>query len=405
MSDQSKARKKQRKADRVLGEKRVIVSGSKEEMTYLNNLADTISNIDGDFVVYAAEQLAMREAKEKQSDSLTLYYHHQLMDACLEPLTKGLNADSIITAIGMHAGMCLVNRDFRANCKAGVGNMLYPYVNKKAESAEPTSIWHSCRDRILRAENDGRLPLSPKDTALQHLSFGRYYYDAIRQPGADVNALTDQYNTAVSMLFDQAQKDGCSYDEIATCQRTIVGQMIDRDPANCQYFDGIAFGDLKKDVGRVSDGVEIWKGEYKNKDGSAFTDLFTPRPVANEKKHAFYFDRFVTDAMDGCETIDKVNDNLRSADHINQRNLHIGMMGVDGMSVDKIQGLIINCMRSKQEEWLASHPEKEQQNTRAHASSDFSQKDSDQPRSERPSPFGDAFISRRERESGLTPEF
>jgi len=356
--------------DRVLNEKKCVKRGSLKEATYLDQLQTQLNNTDGDFVKYAKDIFNLSKFDGKQSDNMTKYYNQMLMMACVDPMSKGVDGDAIIQSLGMYAGMCLVNKDFRIGCNKGngskIGDALFPFINKQASEHGDNSIWARQRDHVLKNENNGRLPLTPKSTALQHLAFGCNAYEEMRKPGADVNSITKQYGDAISALSKQSSLDGCDPDDIATCQRTIVGQLIERDPMNAQMFNETAFDSIKRSASHeqtVADGKggqtkqSVWMGAFEHENGEAFTSMFTPRVMMEQEEHTNRFDSFVNDDIKDCQSVGDVNAKMKDETHVTTRSLRMSMMMMDGMDLRETKNVVFGAASTGIHSWMDDHPE------------------------------------------------
>lgn len=312
-------------------------SGSAEEAAYIQSLEDMTHRIDTDFVSYVknTDLKSLEEKEPTMLDTMNMMYHRRMMLACTEPLMHGVSSDSIVQAIGMFTGMCLLSKDFREDMSVSVGNVLYPYVQKKAEAAPEDSAWGRARDAVLKMQNHGRLPLTPKSAALMNVGFLERAYVDMRRPGADVNKILGQYEEAISVLRTQAEHDGVSSEDLAENMRTIIGQMCVKNPDYSRFCNELSHGAVRRcpfqtvmDNGEMKD---VWKGEYEFVDGTPYTEAFTPRPPESYSAHAGHLhDMFRNADAKGMS----VADMRMSEEFTGEYWRNYRMMEEDGLSED-----------------------------------------------------------------------
>ena len=273
-------------ANEVAEKRGHVEVGSKLEQDYVDNLEIEIERVDCDFVKYVSDVAEFNGSDpiDTQAQAMNQLYNQQMMLACSQPLQDGVDPRSIARSIGMYAGMCLMSKDFRKQC-GFVGNALYPVVDKMADAKGPGSFWDKQRERIIRSENDGRLPLTPKTAAIMKLGFARSAFSQMREPNADTDQVVADYNKAVGVLYQEAQRDGISMEDINRNERIVVGHLLDRDPMYKQMFNETAFLDVHKEELVKHGDKERWRGEFKTADNQPFTGGFSPRLPYGSKHH------------------------------------------------------------------------------------------------------------------------
>lgn len=308
-------------AKKELKEKPKIEVGSAEEEAYLNRLDADIANINDDYMNYTAEHADILDNEASQMSYMQKVRHMMMFSACASPLAHGVNPSSLVQSIGMYAGMRLVDKDFSNNVERGVADMLSPFVQKKAEEKGENSIWAKWADKLKKAGNDGRDPLDPETAALTQMGFVKKAYNDMRQPGADIDAISKSYEESVKGLYKVAAHDGVSGDDIRTQFNFMAGKMIERDPSAMKYFNetaynGVSMADYKErtvammgDNGQAYEATTYeWSGEFTNKDGSEFTGTFTPRTPYTADSYSDIMREFCSDnlkaAVEKCPTDD-----------------------------------------------------------------------------------------------------
>lgn len=347
-----------------------IEVGSEQEKEYLDKLTEDVHRVDDDFVQYVKDSIALDDINDTQIDSMNSYYNRILMMQCVSPLTKGVNASSVIQSIGMYAGMCLVSPTFRKQCHKSVQTILYPTVAQKAEKAGPESKWAKRRDAMIKDMNGGRMPLTPKSAALQQIAFTKRFYEECRKPDADIEGLVKQYDNACMTLENHMQQDGLDYKEVVQNQHMIIGRMVEADPLVAQMFDELAWGDVKRSDYRLETVEEegpdgkliekeklVWTGEFESKDGKSYDEMLRPRMPLSADAYAERFGEFLRDALDDCETCDDIRKVCDSKEHKLERDNYINLMSADGFDVNEIDDVCGGILDAYKRDWSDRHPD------------------------------------------------
>lgn len=301
-----------------LQSKEYLEVGSEDEAFYVETLKEDIENIDLSFLDYASSTTSYRESQKKireDADKINSQYNKMLLGACTAPLLKGVNKKTILTSVGMYAGMCLVSKSFAKASTQAVQNVMYPYVSKKADEYGPNSKWGKRRDKILASQNGGRLPLTPKSAAIQKLAFDKQYYEDIRDPKNKNNLeeLDSIYNDAVLTLEEQCEVDGLSLAEVRGAERTMLKQMATHDPDFLHKYGFLSSKDVKQGSFEKNEkGDSVWFGKYEiNTDmfesmgihkGDDFELRLKPRAMRSKDEHLTAMSGFYNICYDKCDS-------------------------------------------------------------------------------------------------------
>ncbi|GAA3257516.1 hypothetical protein [Streptomyces lavendulae] len=254
-------------------------------------------------------------------------YMQMMMQACLKPLSRGVNANSIIQAVGMVMTMRMLAPDF----KKEMDSYLQPLKDKIQERIDTrtrgmvafaeSGITH--RQRIFRdlpsgarrerliGSTDPRDHLSKKWRtrldAMQHRKRGHremFTTDSaamtevalmenafwkMREPGADVGLIRDGYQALRKRLYEQMSEDGLERREVVQRARKIIGERMEYEPELRTMFNGVAHGRIVKAPAHKeriagSDRVHtFWSGEFDDQLGRRLPEdgMFTlRRPMA-----------------------------------------------------------------------------------------------------------------------------
>lgn len=119
----------------------VLISGSPQEKEYLDKLSQDILNANEEFVDFIARQQSCSHTIRNKTESINAQYNQRLFTMMVMPLRQGVDKQSLLQAVGFAAGALLMSPDFRKTCAASVQNIMYPYVEQKANKAGPDSFW------------------------------------------------------------------------------------------------------------------------------------------------------------------------------------------------------------------------------------------------------------------------
>lgn len=267
-------------------------SGFREERSHMEELEQQVAATQIDFVQYAKDRLSFEKSydmQKTQASQLNAMYCKAVMALCAVPLRKGVKPASVLKSIGMCVGCCLLSKTFREEVSTTVRKALYPVVCKRAEKFGPDSVWSKRKAQMEASENGGYLPLTPDSAAVMKVAFCEQAYERMRQPGANVQEIIQQYTDAESALYRHAAKDGISAKVLDQSMRTLVGHMIERDPSAAKYFTETAYDVVKRgpskqhrvrmqtDQGVQESVYDRWEGGYENADGTSFEHGFHPR--------------------------------------------------------------------------------------------------------------------------------
>lgn len=186
-------------------------------------------------------------------------------------------------------------------------------------------------------------PLTIERAAMQSIAFSTTTYHAMREEGADVNQLQEDWQAAQDALYEAAEADGLSRDDINKAVRTIAGQMFEADPETMSWFSEAACGQVaRSEYVNVEhpDGTTTleWNGEFFDMDtGEDFTDCFHPRPPQGLDAHLnnmrMYMLFSIEEYGDASEFIKDLMGNKDESGNFSMDENFIKRVGVIGKSM------------------------------------------------------------------------
>lgn len=308
-----------------------VVSGSADEKQYLDELSQKIMDVNEEFVDFVARQKSSDALSKQRASLLNNQYNQRLFMMLTTPLRQGLNKRSLLMTIGIGAGAMLMSPDFRKSCSASVQNMMYPYIEKLAQNAKPGSFWARQKNRMELAANGGRLPLTTESAAIMHLGLTKNAFNKMRQPGANVDKINEDYQKAMSSLNEMVGADGLDMSEVQRSVRTMAGQLMERDPKLAMCFAETSVYGIKRGPGQVKDDGVVWRGEFVDGKNREFNGTFAPRVPMDAAKWEKTLEEFYYDETKDCETSQDVMKVLSSPEFKQNRRMRMDAMFTDGL--------------------------------------------------------------------------
>ncbi|GAB2481303.1 hypothetical protein [Nocardiopsis aegyptia] len=214
---------------------------------------------------------ASRLDQGRQLNDLHRAFVQQMVIQCLEPLRGGINAQSVLTTVGMGAAMWLLSPNFRTVTGQYAGQMAAAIdgptrrearITAQGEKARAKEAQHFDRtgegrdgmrgpsgwthrrrlERLERLERGGRDLFTEHSAALAHVGIVLNAYDEMRMPGVDRDLVRQNYESALGALYDCVDEDGLDREEVARDMRGIVGQLVERTPEQAAVFAELGHG-------------------------------------------------------------------------------------------------------------------------------------------------------------------
>ncbi|NEA20735.1 hypothetical protein [Streptomyces halstedii] len=258
-------------------------------------------------------------------------YMQMMMQSCLKPLSRGVNANSIIQAVGMMMTMRMLAPDFRKE----MDSYLQPLKDKIQEridtrtrgmiasaesdiahrqkifhdvpsdarrerlvgSTDPrehlTAKWRKRFDALRHRERGEREMFTPDSAAMTEVALMENAFWKMREPGADAGLIRGSYWALRKRLHQQMSEDGLDRQEIVQRARRIIGERMEYEPELRTMFNGVAHGRIVKapaheeriaGSGRVR---TVWSGEFDDQLGRPLPadGMFTLRRPMDPDAH------------------------------------------------------------------------------------------------------------------------
>lgn len=191
---------------------------------------------------------------------------------------------------------------------------------KTGEGRESMSGRHRRRlERMDQVERDNRDPFTEHSAALTHVGILQNAHDEMRRPGADQAKVRQQYESALNLLYSDAQADGLDRAAVERNTRVIAGQLMERDPAQAATFAELGHGRLAKSDRQTvrmpgsPETAQLWTGDYDDAYGGTRKSegAMTPRRPMGPKGHSTAVARTMYGELAGARTPAEFNETMK----------------------------------------------------------------------------------------------
>ncbi|MFH7596040.1 hypothetical protein WDV06_13180 [Streptomyces racemochromogenes] len=271
---------------------------------------------------------------EERTQDLGVMHHvymQMMMQSCLKPLSRGVNANSIIQTVGMVMTMRMLAPDF----KKEMDSYLQPLKDKIQEridtrtrgmvafaesgvthrqrifkdlpsgarrerligSTDPrdhlSKKWRTRLDAMQHRERGHREMFTTDSAAMTEVALMENAFWKMREPGADVGLIRESHRALRKRLYEQISEDGLERREVVQRARKIIGERMEYEPELRTMFNGVAHGRIVKapaHEARIagSDRVHtVWSGEFHDQLGRRLPEdgMFTLRRPMDADAH------------------------------------------------------------------------------------------------------------------------
>lgn len=251
-------------------------------------------------------------------------YVSMMILSCIQPLSEGINAKSVLSTVGMGSAMWMMSPNFRAQVgdfqaqmkdaitqkiddrRQGQIDKVLSKAGSGAAADEPLSQrWQKKLERAERAQRGGRDVYTAQSAAMTEVALVENAYAAMRAEDADVDGINDRLSSMLTGLYGHAHEDGVDATEIATQARIIVGMRLQDEPELASVFGELAHGQFARSDARevkisgTDTTAQVWTGEFESRLGQRIeAGSFGVRTPMGESDHqASIADTMTTDMI------------------------------------------------------------------------------------------------------------
>lgn len=262
------------------------------------------------------------EERGTKFNAMHRVYMQMMMQSCMRPLSRGVNTNSVVQAVGMLMAMRLLSKDFRDE----TDNLLQPLKDRiedridaktrsKGQQAESRALarnekvgvdgrqvdrntylaskWRKRLDDLEHRERGSREMFTPESAALTEVALMESAFYRMRDGEHDADQIYKSYRAMRKHLHHQMSEDGLDRQEVVHRARIVIGQRMEAEPELGLMFNGVAHGRIVKSgphAERIAgtDRVrEVWTGEFEDHVGHKLPDdgMFTLRRPMDPSEH------------------------------------------------------------------------------------------------------------------------
>ena len=133
-----------------------------------------------------------------------------------------------------------------------------------------------------------REPMSQDEAARLKLDLIVDAHAAMREPGADSDAVMRGFQRKMSNFSKQCTSDGLNEHDVNQQIRIMIGEQCDRTPEVAIMFEELSSGAVTRvapHADALNPGGTVWTGEYKAANGKSYNGAFTPRQPVSYDDH------------------------------------------------------------------------------------------------------------------------
>jgi hypothetical protein len=271
---------------------------------------------------------------EERTQELGVMHHvymQMMMQSCLKPLSRGVNANSVVQAVGMVMAMRMLAPDFKkemdsylqpfkdkiqeridtrtrgmiASAESGIAHRQRIFKDVPSDARRERLIgstdprdhlpkkWRKRFDAMQHRARGHREMFTPDSAAMTEVALMENAFWKMREPGADAGLIRDSYRAMRKRLHEQMSEDGLERQEVIQRARMIIGERMEYEPELRTMFNGVAHGRIVKAPAHEeriagSDRVRtVWSGEFDDQLGQRLPKdgMFTLRRPMDANAH------------------------------------------------------------------------------------------------------------------------
>lgn len=196
-----------------------------------------LSKYEKEFATYAS--LDIESSKINDVNSKYIFGKLGIAEQYIDYIPEGDMAESMGDEITAIAGN---KNSYKLGIGAKIASKFQPFMEKQAAKHPKLQV---LSDRITKAANGGRMPLTADSAAMMRIAFDKKYYNDCRRPGADVDELRRQHDQSIANLTKMALFDGVERSELsAKFSEKLIDQM-QIDETLTDIYSGMADGSIR----------------------------------------------------------------------------------------------------------------------------------------------------------------
>lgn len=277
----------------------VLERDSKEYGIIMDDFYDAIKSGQWDmYTDMAKNDNFMKEVSKEKLLQENRYYNYMMLRSCMIPLAQGIDSESVAQSLGMFMGIMIVSKPFREQTIHDFKQMRAEHKLKKAEkwdsramkldfaasefgnsklgqalglsgdsvreflgtnkdskyNPNEMNIARKWMNHCQEKTNKGQVPLNPDIYAMRIMSYQTQAYDMMRQPGANLEKIESDLQSAIFKLDNVAQEEGLfegmgGKENALKHVRHVTQEMCHAHPELRKVFCETSYGDFEDENG------------------------------------------------------------------------------------------------------------------------------------------------------------
>lgn len=204
---------------------------------HVKSFEKELSEYEKNFAMYAS--LDIEDAKVHDLNTKYIFDKLGIAEKYVDFIPEGDMSDCLGEEMTTIAGS---KNAQKFGIKAKIASKFQPFLEKQAQKHPKLQ---ALSDRVTKAANGGRMPLTADSAAMMRIAFDKKYYRDCRRPGADIDELQRQHSASIANLTKMAKFDGVEPFELsAKFAEKLISQM-QIDESLTDVYSGMADGAIR----------------------------------------------------------------------------------------------------------------------------------------------------------------
>lgn len=204
---------------------------------HVKSFEKELSKYEKDFAMYAS--LDIEDSKVHDLNTKYIFDKLGIAEKYVDFIPEGDMADCMGEEMTAIAG----NKSAQKfGIKSKIASKFQPFLERQAQKHPKLQ---ALSDRVTKAANGGRMPLTADSAAMMRIAFDKKYYRDCRRPGANIDELQRQHSASIANLTKIAKFDGVEPFELSTkfAEKLITQMQIDESLTD--IYAGMADGAIR----------------------------------------------------------------------------------------------------------------------------------------------------------------
>lgn len=204
---------------------------------HVKSFEKELSKYEKDFAMYAS--LDIEDAKVHDLNTKYIFDKLGIAEKYVDFIPEGDMADCMGKEMTAIAGSKSTQK---FGIKSKIASKFQPFLERQAQKHPKLQ---ALSDRVTKAANGGRMPLTADSAAMMRIAFDKKYYRDCRRPGANIDELQRQHSASIANLTKMAKFDGVEPFELSTKFAEKLISQMQIDESLTDVYAGMADGAIR----------------------------------------------------------------------------------------------------------------------------------------------------------------